>query len=64
MKDCIFSAIFEFDKKSLEIILTDYYKTIINSKHSFTYEDAHNIINDEKSKSPIDRSLSLLIRVS
>jgi exoribonuclease R len=35
-----FSTIFEFDKKSLELIKTDYCKTIINSKHSFTYEDA------------------------
>ncbi len=41
-----FSCIFEFDKNTLEIINTKYCKTIINSKHSFTYEDAHIIIND------------------
>lgn len=35
-----FSTIFEFDKNSLEIIKVDYNKTIINSKYSFTYEDA------------------------
>ncbi len=43
-----FSTIFEFDKNSFEIVKTDYCKTIINSKYSYTYEDAHNIIVDGK----------------
>ena len=41
-----FSCVVEFDKNSLEIVKTNYFKSIINSKHSFTYEDAFNLIQN------------------
>ncbi len=42
-----FSCIVELDKESLEIKNVNFQKSIINSRHSFSYEEAMNIINDK-----------------
>ena len=60
-----FSVLWEFDKVNLnKIVNVEYTKSIIHSKASLTYEEAYNIIKDDKNKSELAKSIRNLNKIS
>ena len=60
-----FSAIWELDKNSLEVIDVKFSKSVIRSKASLTYQKAQEIIDDKKDNSELAisiRNLNLIAR--
>lgn len=43
-----------------EIVNTDFTKSVIRSKHSFTYEEAQNRIDDERMQDPVTQGIRTL----
>ena len=52
-----FSAIWEIDRKTLEVINVKFAKTVIRSKASLTYQKAHEIMHDKNDKSELATSI-------
>lgn len=59
-----FSCIWEIDSHSLEIVGTRFCKSVIKSKSAFTYQEAQNVIDDQKNKSELAKGLRILLKIS
>jgi len=59
-----FSALWEIDRNSLEILNVNFAKTVIRSKASLTYQKAHEIMHDKNDKSELAESIRNLNKIA
>ncbi|KAG0169487.1 exosome catalytic subunit dis3 [Apophysomyces sp. BC1034] len=55
-----FDAIFQELNSDAEIVKADFTKSVIRSKHSFTYEEAQNRIDDENMQDDVTKGIRIL----